>query len=147
MMPDEAMPGPVDFVLIEFPTDSSMSSTADALSDLVDSGIVRLYDIVLIRKAADGRSNRLDLTAPLNGARSGFERFAGAQSGLFDDEDVRQSAEALEPDTTALLIAFENAWASPFVTAAHAAGGQVVASERIPAHVLIETLAAAEEAS
>jgi hypothetical protein len=83
----------------------------------------------------------------VEGPGTGFEAFAGAQSGLFDDEDVRLAADVLDPDTSALLIAFENAWASPFVTAAHAAGGQVVASERIPAQVLIEALEAVESAT
>jgi len=146
-MPDEAMPGPVDFVLIEFPTDTSTTSTAKALSDLLDAGVVRLYDIVFIRKSRDGRSNRVDLATPIDGVGSGFEAFAGAQSGLFDDQDVVQAAEALEPDTAALLVAYENAWASPFVTAAHAAGGQVVASERIPAQVLIDALEDADSAA
>lgn len=146
-MTDEALPGPVDFILIEFPTDASTTSTAQTLTHLLDAGIVRLYDIVLIRKNADGSSERLDLGAPLDGAGGGFEAFAGAQSGLFDDEDVRKSADALDPDTTALLIAFENVWASPFVTAAHGAGGQVVASERIPAQVLVDALEAVESAA
>lgn len=143
-MAEENLSGPVDFVLIEFPSGVSMTSTAAALADLLDTGVVRLYDIVLIRKAGDGGSERLDLDAPPDGVGSGFEAFAGAQSGLFDDEDVRKSADALEPDTTALLIAYENTWASPFVTAAHAAGGQVVASDRIPAQLLIDALETAE---
>jgi hypothetical protein len=145
-MAEEAMPGPVDFVLIEFPTGASTTPTAEALAGLLDAGVVRLYDVVLIRKSADGRSDRVDLSGPLDGAGSGFEAFAGAQSGLFDDQDVAQAAQALEPGTAALLIAYENAWAVPFVTAAHGAGGQLVASERIPAQALIDALEAAEAA-
>jgi hypothetical protein len=141
---DDALPGPIDFVLIEFPTGASTTATARALSDLLDAGTVRLYDIALLRKTSDGRSERVDLGTALDGAGSGFDAFAGAQSGLFDDEDIRKSADVLEPGTTAVLAAFENAWASPFVTAAHAAGGQVVASERIPAQMLIEALEAVE---
>jgi hypothetical protein len=146
-MVEETVPGPVDFVLIEFPNGASTSSTAEALTELVDSGVIRLYDIVLIRTAGDGRSDRVDLATPLNGASSGLEALAGAQSGLFDDQDVSQAGAVLEPDTTALLIAYENAWAIPFVAAAHSAGGQLVASERIPAAVLIDVLEAAESLS
>lgn len=146
-MTEEQVPGPVDFVLIEFPTGSSTTSTAEALVDLVDSGVVRLYDIVVVRKAGDGQVERVDLGVPHDGAGAGFEAFAGAQSGLFDDEDVMQAGVALEPDTTALLVAYENAWAIPFVAAAHSAGGQLVASERIPADVLIEVLETAESYS
>ena len=145
-MAEEAMPGPVDFVLIEFPTSASTTSTAEALSALVDAGVVRLYDIVLIRKTGDGRCDPVDLRAPLDGVGIGFEAFAGAQSGLFDDQDIVKAGEALDAETLAVLIAYENAWAIPFVTAAHSAGGQLVASERVPAQALIDALEAAESA-
>ncbi|HEX6326218.1 MAG TPA: DUF6325 family protein [Jiangellaceae bacterium] len=145
-MADQALPGPVDFVLIEFPGEAVTAATAEALADLLDSGVVRLYDIALIRKGADGHSEHVDLGGSLDGAGSEFEAFAGAQSGLFDAEDIARAADALEPDATALLIAYENAWAIPFVTAAHEAGGEVVASQRIPAQVLIDALEAAEAA-
>lgn len=145
-MADQALPGPVDFVLIEFPAEAVTAATAEALADLLDSGVVRLYDIALIRKGADGHSEHVDLGGPLDGAGSEFEAFAGAQSGLFDAEDIARAADALEPAATALLIAYENAWAVPFVTAAHEAGGEVVASQRIPAQVLIDALEAAEAA-
>jgi hypothetical protein len=145
-MTDETLPGPVDFILIEFPAGASTASTAEAMTDLLAAGIVRLYDVVLIRKGGDGGSHRVDLGSATDGDSREFAAFAGAQSGLFDDTDVRKAADALEPDTTGLLIAFENAWASPFVTAAHGAGGQVVASDRIPAQVLIEALEEVESA-
>lgn len=145
-MANEALHGPVDFVLIEFPAGASTASTAEALSHLVEAGIVRIFDVALIRKSADGSSDRVDLGAPVGDAGAGFEAFAGAQSGLFDDEDITHAGAALEPDTAALLLAYENAWAAPFVTAAHSAGGQVIASERIPAQTLIDVLDAAETA-
>lgn len=145
-MASEPLPGPVDFVLIEFPADASTTSTADALTLLVETGIVQIYDVALIRKSDDGSSDRVDLGEPVQGAGAGFEAFAGAQSGLFDDEDISNAGAALKPDTTALLVAYENSWAAPIVTAAHGAGGQVVASERIPAQTLIDVLDAAEAA-
>lgn len=145
-MANEPLPGPVDFVLIEFPASASTASTADALARLVEAEIVRIYDIALIRKNTDGSSSRIDLGAPIQGAGAGFEAFANAQSGLFDDDDVNQAGAALRLDTAGLLVAYENAWAAPIVTAAHGAGGQVVASERIPAQTLIDVLDAAEAA-
>lgn len=145
-MADEALHGPIDFVLIEFPTDASLSPTAAALTRLLDAGVVRLYDIVVLRKSADGRVERLALGGPVQGTGSEFGAFSGAQSGLFDDQDIADAREILKPDSAAVLIAFENAWASEFVTAAHNAGGQVVASERISAQRLIDALDAAETA-
>ena len=74
----------------------------------------------------------------------GFAAFAGATSGLLDDDDIAEAASVLEPGTSAVLLVYENAWASPFVTAAHAAGGRLVASERIPAQTLLDVLDAVE---
>jgi len=51
---DEDVHGPIDFVLIEFTGDKSTGEGAAALVDLVDGGIVRIYDILVIRKDADG---------------------------------------------------------------------------------------------
>lgn len=146
-MATEMLPGPVDFVLIEFPADASTASTAAALARLVDAGTVLIYDVALIRKTGDGRLDRVDLDGPVENAGTGFEAFAGARSGLFDDEDITLAGEVLEPGTTALLLAYENAWAAPFVTAAHGAGGQLVASERIPAQKLIDALETVESAA
>jgi len=144
-MADE-YPGPVDFVLIEFPDSASTETTGRALADLIDRGIVRLYDIALVSKKSDGAVDRLDIAGTTTGAGSGFSAFAGAQSGLFSSEDVDEAGAAMDADTTAVLIAYENAWASPFVTAAHGAGGELVASERITAQALIDALDTAEAA-
>ena len=140
----DALPGPIDFVLIELPEAAATDATGRALGALVDGGTIRLFDIAVLAKAGDGSVRRLDLADPDHpGARS-FAPFAGAQSDLFDEDDLAQAAAAIEPRTVALLVAYENSWAQPFVTAAHAAGGQVVASERIPAQTLIDALDASE---
>lgn len=136
----EEMPGPVDVLVLELPENAATDGAGRALHALLDAGTISLFDIAMVAKAGDGSVRRLDLTHPDHpGARS-FAPFAGARSDLFDDGDLEQAAVALEPDTVGLLVAFENTWARPFVGAAHAAGGQLVASQRIPAEVLIEAL-------
>ncbi|KHL10775.1 hypothetical protein CLV56_0955 [Mumia flava] len=143
-MTDETLPGPVDFILVEFPGSADIGPAAQALTDLVDSGTVRLYDVAVLRKAADGSCLALDLGS--SDDAGGFAPFAGARSDMFDETDLAESAEALEPDTIGLLVAYENAWAVPFVNAAFSAGAQVVASERIPAQTIVDVLEAAEAA-
>jgi len=145
-MADETVPGPVDFVLIEFPDGADTRGVADALGALVDGGIVRLYDVALVRRA-DGAEARLDLADPDAPGLEGLAAFAGAQSGLFDDEDIELAAGTLDEGASGLLLAYENAWAIPFVDAAYKAGGQLVASQRIPAQVLLDALDALDAAS
>ena len=53
-MPDSAACGPIDFVLLEFPDDANTKACADAIMDLIKRNMIRLYDILVIRKALDG---------------------------------------------------------------------------------------------
>ncbi|WP_421118441.1 DUF6325 family protein [Aquihabitans daechungensis] len=146
-MTDEEVHGPIDFILIEFQGDRLTGEAGAALLDLVDAGTIRIWDLLVVTKAADGTVQGInieDLDADHLGS---FTAFAGAQSGLLSDDDVSEAGNALEAGTVAALIIFENTWAIPFVRAARASGGQVVASARIPAETVIEVLDAADAAN
>ena len=136
----EGVYGPIDFILLEFPGDRPTGPAASALLDLVDAGIVRIYDLVVVRKESDGSFSGLDLNDLDADHLGGFSAFAGARSGLLDDDDLQQAADAIEPGATAALIVYENSWAIPFVAAARGAGAEVVARERIPADVVMDVL-------
>jgi uncharacterized membrane protein len=138
--------GPVDYLVLEFPTDRADGSMADALLDLVDQGIIRVYDLTVIQKHDDGSYSGIDLTDLSQGDLGGLTVFAGACSGLIGDDDLADAAEVLEPGTTAAILVFENAWAAPFVAAARNTGAEVVASGRIPADALLDALDALEAA-
>ncbi|MCE0765308.1 DUF6325 family protein [Pseudonocardia kujensis] len=139
-MPDQTTAGPIDFVLLEFPDDADTKACGDALMDLVRRDIVRLYDLTVIRKAADGSYSGIDLTDVTSAGVGGFTAFEGAQSGLIHDDDVRAVAELMQPGTTAALLLFENTWAAPLVGAVLDAGGELVASQRIPAPDVLEAV-------
>jgi hypothetical protein len=55
--------------------------------------------------------------------------------------DVAHLAEAMEPASVAGVVVWENSWAAPFASAARRAGGQLIASGRIP----IQAIAASME--
>ena len=134
--------GPVDFLLVEFPTDRLTGAVVPELVALVESGTIRVYDLMVISKSDDGAVEALELRdSPLG---QDFQYFAGASSGLLDDEDMRQAADAMAPGTVAALLVYENTWAVPFVAAARDSGGEVIASARIPATVVMEALDALE---
>lgn len=134
--------GPIDFVLIEFPQDRLTGEASQALVDLVESGVIRLWDLMVISKNADGSVEALELTDP--SGVDGFSYFAGARSGLLGNEDLQDAAGAMEPGTVAALIVYENSWAIPFVAAARNSGGELIASARIPAPVVMEALESLE---
>ena len=143
-MSTENVSGPIDFVLLEFPDQEPSGKVAGALMDLVEAGIVRVYDILAIRKGEDGSISGLEVTDLYPGGDTGFTVFAGARSGLLGDEDVAEAAAAMEPGTIAVGILFENTWAIPFVAAARDAGGEMIATQRIPAQDIMDALDALE---
>lgn len=132
--------GPIDFMLIEFPADSGTGAVAEAVMDLVDRGIIRIYDLLVIRKSDDGTFSGIDVNDLTVDHIGGFAAFSGARSGLLRDDDLRQAADAMQPGTIAALLVYENAWAIGFVAAARDAGGEVIASARIPAQDVMDAL-------
>ena len=132
--------GPIDFLVLEYPAESTTGDAADALLDLVGRGIVRIYDLLVVRKELDGTVTGFDVVDLSADQVGGFVAFAGARSGLLGDDDVVEAANAMEPGTAAALIVYENTWAIPFVAAARRAGANVVASSRIPADVVMSAL-------
>jgi uncharacterized membrane protein len=135
--------GPIDFVMIEFSGDRLTGGAAQALLDLVDEGIVALYDILVVGKEEDGSVYAVDLADGVD-RLGGFADLAWVRSGLLTEDDMREAAEAMQPGTLAALIVYENTWAIPFVAAARESGGELIASERIPAQDVMDALDALE---
>ena len=128
--------GPIDFLLLEFTGGHDLSKTAEELINLVDSGVIRLYDLVAIRKEDDDTYAILELDE----YGENLIVLSGARSGLLGDDDLQAASEIVLPGTTAVLLMYENTWAIPFVSAALDAGGSVVAAKRIPATEVMAVL-------
>ena len=136
-------PGPIDFILLEFPDQKPTGMVAAELMALVDEGIIAIYDILAVRKDASGVVSGFEIS-DLGDGDIAFAAFAGARSGLLGDDDVAEAGGVMEPGTIAVLLVYENTWASGVVGAVLATGGQLVASARIPAEDVIEALEALE---
>ena len=131
---------PVDYVLFEFPNEHVTGEAAQRVLDLVDAGMIRIYDITAIRKDADGSVDAFEMRDFPDEGPASFWSLRGAQSGLLDGDDVADAAAVLEPGTLAVLVVYENAWLEPFVDAADRAGGRYVAGDRIHTQTIIDTL-------
>jgi hypothetical protein len=141
MTTDHDVAGPVDFVLLEFDDPTRLDgSAAAALLDLVERGIVSILDLLVIQKEADGTFSGIEIEDLSADAVGGIVAFAGARSGLLGDDDLADAADALAPGTVGALIVYENTWSRPFVAAVRQAGGELVASARIPAADVNEAL-------
>jgi uncharacterized membrane protein len=138
--------GPIDYVLIEFPGTTVGDEAAQAFLELIERGLVRVLDLVIIRKEADGSVEGMEVTDLSEDQIGSFTEFHGAGTGLLGESDITEAAEALEPDTMAVFLVYENTWAAHFTNAARRAGGQLIASGRIPAQTVLEALDAIEAA-
>jgi uncharacterized membrane protein len=137
--------GPIDFVVLEFPATADAPDTGKALLDLVNQGTVRLYDFMVVRKDETGSCSEVDVRGS-DSPLASLGAFAGARSGLLDDDDLAGVADVLEPGAVAAVVVYENAWAAPFVAAARGEGGQLVASSRLTAQQIMDALDAVEAA-
>jgi hypothetical protein len=148
MAADELEPGPVDIVVIGYPPGAPATGEAiPILLDLVDRGIIRVLDALFVRKEADGAFSGFDI-ADLDEATAGdLTVFAGATSGLLDDDDVAVTAAEIEPGSAAVMIVYENKWAAHFIAAVRRNGGQLIAQQRVGVQQVIDALAAAEAAA
>jgi len=135
--------GPIDYILVEWPGRQPTGEAMPHLVDLVDRGLIRILDLTFITKGEDGSVAAVEI-ADLGGEVPEVAVFAGASSGLIDDEDVAQAGDALAAGTSAALLVYENTWAGPFAAAVRRSGGQLVASGRIPVQDLLAALDAAE---
>lgn len=139
---DDDVVGPIDCVLLDFDAEQPLDEVADALNGLIEIGVIRLYDILVVRKDTDGSVTGVDV-ADL-GESFGLARFAGARSGLLGRDDVVSAGTAMDPGTAALLLLYENAWAVPVVAATRRAGGVAFAVSHVTGQQINDALDALE---
>ena len=135
--------GPIDYLMVEWPDRQPNGEAAPHLIDLVDRGIIRVLDVVLMAKDEDGVTTVLEIE-DLGGPAEQLSVLQGASSGLIGDDDVEEAGGVLEPGTAAALLVYENLWAAPFATAVRRSGGQLVSSGRIPVQAVLASLDALE---
>ena len=129
--------GPVDYLVVAFPGNQFKGEIAPAIADLVDAGTVRIIDIAFVGKDANGESVAFELTELDPEVQKGLDNLGIEVEGLMNEDDLKNAAEALEPNTSAALLVWENVWARDVAQAIRNAGGQMVAFERLPHDVVM----------
>jgi len=133
--------GPVDFFAVKFPGNQFRGEIAPALQQLVDSGTIQIVDLTFAHKDADGNVEIVEIHDLDEESYKLFESMVVDVNGMLSEADVDMIAEALEPNSSAALMLFENSWARRFVESLQNAQAEVVISERIPRVVIDQLLA------
>src|SRR3954452_21511865 len=136
--------GPVDYIVVEFPAGATnfTGEMAEALLELVDSGTIRVIDILILTKNEDGTVDAKEFSdveelGPLQAVEAQLAELLAA-------DDVVHLAAAMDPGSTAGVLIWENLWAAPFASAARRSGGQLIAHGRIPIQAIIASIEADE---
>jgi hypothetical protein len=134
--------GPVDYVVVEFPAGASnfTGEMAAELVALVNSRTIRVIDVLILTKDADGTVEATELSDI--GGLGELQAIEAELGELLAADDVDHLAAAMDPGSTAGVLIWENLWAAPFASAVRRSGGQLIADGRIPIQAIIASIEA-----
>ena len=138
--------GPIEFLALKFPGNEFRGEILPALADLVEAETIRIIDLLFVQKTAEGTVRVIELADLGEDDYLAYEEVVSEVSGMLSHDDGREIAKALEPNSSAALLLFENVWATRFVDAVANANGEVIVSERIPRAMVQEMVAEAAAA-
>ena len=137
--------GPVQYMVVAFPGNKFKGEIAPALSDLVEAGTIRIIDLAFIVKDADGSMAGMELEDVGSDVFQAFESLTAERGGFVSEEDLQAVAGALEPNSAAAILVWEDVWATRLTEALANAGGQLVDIQRVPRELVEEAIVWAAE--
>ncbi|MBI0582038.1 MAG: hypothetical protein JET69_03380 [Methanomassiliicoccales archaeon] len=128
--------GPVDYLVVRFPGNRLTGRIAPELRRLEDTGILRVIDLVFIRKDADGNVESFEVNDLGGEEENAFHSFSGRVDEWLSQDDIESIGIDLPNDSSAGAILFENLWAVKLKEAMLDSGGELVAQGRIPPELI-----------
>jgi hypothetical protein len=133
--------GPIDFIALEFKGNQFKGDILPALLELIEQKIVRVIDLVIVVKDADGEVEIRELRQLSPNLVTVFDPLGAEVTGMISSQDTDMIGQNMENNSTAAVMLFENLWAIKFKDAVLEAEGRVLMQERIPHEVVQEALA------
>ena len=137
--------GPVEYGVIAFPGNKFKGEIAPALRELVESGTIRIIDLAFVLKDNDGNVAGVELEDAGHEVLKAFEAITYQRDGLISDNDMQEIGTALDPNSSALVMVWEDVWATKFADAVANAGGIVVDMQRVPRDLVKAAIEFAEQ--
>ena len=134
--------GPVEILVVGFPGNQFTGEIAPALGELVESGLIRVIDLVFIAKDAEGDVVAIELNELDDTLTVAFQPHVDEPSGMISEEDIEDLGADLPAESSAAILLFEHVWATKFRDAVLNSGGELLASIRIPKEVIDEVVGA-----
>ena len=133
--------GPVEYIAIAFPGNNFSGEIVPAIKELQDAGTIRVLDLVIISKDGEGNVTGIELSEASPEQQAALAVLGIQSRNLLGQEDIEDIGSALDPNSTAGLMIWENVWAARFAQSLRAADGILIANGRIPAALVEEVLA------
>jgi len=134
--------GPIELLVVKFPGNQFKGEIAPALRDLVETGTIRVIDIVFVNKDENGVVEAVEINDLDDDDYATFDPVVSDVTGLLSPGDIQQLSEGLDNDSSGAIMLFENTWARTFVDSLRNANAELIFNERIPRKVIEEVLAA-----
>ena len=134
--------GPIDFLALEFPGNKFDGSILTSLFELVQAGVIRIIDLVVIVKDQDGSVFVRELKELDPDTIRVMDPLKVEVTSMITRNDIDSIAAGLANNSTAGLMLFENLWAVKTKQAMLDADARLLMFERIPHEVVEENLAA-----
>ncbi len=132
--------GSVDWIVVEFPGSKFNGKVAPAITDLVDRGLIRVLDLLIIKKDEDGAFEVFEMGDLDDSELGELRRHEAELAMVLSEQDVIDLTETIEPGSSAAVLVWENLWSAPVGAAIRHAGGQLVASGRIPTQAVLAVI-------
>ena len=131
--------GPVQYFVFTFPGNQFKGEIVPALADVVAEGVIRIVDIVFVKKEADGTTRALEINDLEDEEFNAFAEVVDDVQSLLSDNDILELAADLQPNSSAALLVFEHVWATELASAIRNAKGEVVTQGFVP-HEIVEAV-------
>lgn len=128
--------GPVEYLTFYFEGNEFRGEIIPALTELIDSGLIRVIDLAVVSKDGDGSVTIFEANELSEDVALALDILDYEMAGMLSEEDLMVLAEALPNNSTAAALLIDNVWAGRFAQAIRDANGVLVDSVRIPYEVV-----------
>jgi uncharacterized membrane protein len=136
---EEHRMGPVEYMIMTFPTTTIDVGVGPAVQDLVDRGLIAVLDMLVVARDADGSVASLE--ADDESGLASLTVIDGEVGGFISDDDIDYVGDALVPGSCALVLVCEDRWATPLADVLRASGGLLYEGARVPADLVDAAIA------
>ncbi len=134
----ERVMGPVDYLVVKFPTNRFTGLIAPELIRLQEDDIIRVIDLLFIRKDDTGNVETFEITDLGAQDREGYKVFASEVGEWLSEEDVESIGNDLPNNSAAGAVLYENLWAIKLKEALIGSGAELISQGRVPPELIEE---------